>query len=118
MMVTRFLRLRIKDRLSKQSINLAHRTRGRPGQRANYVTRLRAYAIVTVLYDGIGWYMCIFQKSYALLGKTFSKLEKKGSFLGPTFFGTFFCQKYGEKKCRHPIKIVFFFNRQKSFLPC
>ena len=38
--------------------------------------------------------MCIFQKSYALLGQTFSKLENRGSFLGPTFFGTFFCQKY------------------------
>ena len=41
-------------------------------------------------------YVCIFQKSYALLGQTFSKFKKKGSFLRPTFFGTFFCQKYGK----------------------
>ena len=41
-------------------------------------------------------YMCIFQKSYALLGQTFSKFKMRVSFLEPTFFGTFFCQKYGK----------------------
>ena len=51
--------------------------------------------------------MCIFQKSYALLGQTFSKFKMRGSFTGPTFFGTFLCQEYGKNSAAIQKKMCF-----------
>ena len=43
------------------------------------------------------------------------KCEKTGTLVGPTFFGTFFCQKYGENSALTK-KIEFLKNRQRSIL--
>ena len=58
--------------------------------------------------------MCIFQKSYALLGQTFSKFKKRGSFLGPTFFGTFFFVRNTGKIVPPPNKNSVFFKSTKT----
>ena len=61
--------------------------------------------------------MCIFQKSYALLGQSFSKFEKRGSFLGPTFSSKFFCQKnvINSPAMAPPNKNCVFFESSKTF---
>ena len=43
------------------------------------------------------------------------KFKKNGTLVGPTFFGTFFCQKYGiGKNSAAAEKIAFFVNRRKT----
>ena len=58
--------------------------------------------------------MCIFQKSYALLGQTFSKFKKRGSLLGSNFFGTFFFVRNMGKIVRLPNKNSVFFKSTKT----
>ena len=58
--------------------------------------------------------MCIIQKLYALLGLIFIKFEKRGTFMGPNFFGTFFVKNMG-KIVSHGKDRSFFCNLSEKF---
>ena len=46
------------------------------------------------------------------------KFKKRDTLLGSTFFGTFFCDKYGKNISAVAKKIVFLKNRQKQVVQC
>ena len=79
--------------------------RRRRRRRRSYAMTMVGFVVVVVFFHT---HMCIFQKSYALLGQTFSKFKMRGSFLGPTFFCTFFCQKYRKNSAAAQKKMCFF----------